>query len=611
MKRGPNPRIPVVLLELIAAHIEVCQVGVGELSGKDIKRLIGAAISGTPFQAKFNVESVCRKLRMHNPDATQSATKVSVEDARAEWTTFENLDRWFTDAKQDVINSGLVIDETLLDEKGNIISELNFQSDEVRRRFINMDETHHDLSITGDKSGPRAVIYHNPNLQRGGKRAVKNSRHVTGVYATNAAGESIPPMYIYDSGAKHSKNFQVNTSWLEGLPKVTGRYGFRNMKEVDSFYSVRQKGSMDDALLNDYIERVIMPLYPNLSSTAVFSEDGKLIRGPVFLKLDAGPGRIVASEESITRRSEFKEKGLLILMGLPNATAVQQEMDDLYGPFKSATYARAENVVSEKLKERGVARRNGQDVKAIVSLNFTDLPNIVNGKDGDPINERPFVHMFTEAKILHSWEKIGFVPFTRNCLHHPKVRSELGQKETNTDLEELQVRYNRLTEEAEQAGFNRGVFDAEIPVARPVERVDDEDEQVKQLVEQKGAFSASALWNICGTRIGNAAVTLRAQKMLLAAEEEQKAKVAKEKEDANNKKLAKAQSALEKYHSNVNSLTEKDWGDVLRWVLPAAGVSFLVKDYKKKEAIIAKLNSLNEPWTSFIPPRGATLEVAV
>jgi hypothetical protein len=58
-------------------------------------------------------------------------------------------------------------------------------------------------------------------------------------------------------------------------------------------------------------------------------------------------------------------------------------------------------------------------------------------------------------------------------------------------------------------------------------------------------------------------------------------------------------------------LTEKDWGDVLRWVLSAAGVSFLVKDYKKKEAIIEKLNSLDEPWTSFIPPCGATLEVAV
>ena len=203
------------------------------------------------------------------------------------------------------------------------------------------------------------------------------------------------------------------------------------------------------------------------------------------------------------------------------------------------------------------------------------------------------------------------MPFTRNCLNHPKVRSELGQKETNNDLEELQVRYNGLTEEAEQVGFNRGVFDAAIPVACPVEQVDDEEEQVKQLVEQKGAFSASALWNICGTRIGNASVTLRAQRMLLEIEEAQKAKVAKEKEDANNKKLEKAQIALEKYHSNVHSLTDKDWGDVLRWVLPAAGVSFLVKDYKKKEAIIAKLNSLSKPWTSFIPPRGATLEVAV
>jgi hypothetical protein len=58
-------------------------------------------------------------------------------------------------------------------------------------------------------------------------------------------------MYIYDSGAKHTKNFQVNMNWLGGLPKVTGQYVFPNVKQVDLFYSVRQKGSMDDALLND------------------------------------------------------------------------------------------------------------------------------------------------------------------------------------------------------------------------------------------------------------------------------------------------------------------------------------------------------------------------
>ena len=49
------------------------------------------------------------------------------------------------------------------------------------------------------------------------------------------------------------------------------------------------------------------------------------------------------------------------------------------------------------------------------------------------------------------------------------------------------------------------------------ERVSDEDEQVKQLLHQKGAFSGLALKNVvCGTRIGNASVTLHAQKMQLA-----------------------------------------------------------------------------------------------
>jgi hypothetical protein len=41
--------------------------------------------------------------------------------------------------------------------------------------------------------------------------------------------------------------------------------------------------------------------------------------------------------ESISKRAEFLELGLLILMGLPNATSVNQEMDALYGAFKSAT----------------------------------------------------------------------------------------------------------------------------------------------------------------------------------------------------------------------------------------------------------------------------------
>ena len=146
-------------------------------------------------------------------------------------------------------------------------------------------------------------MYHNPSLQRGSKRGVKSSRrHVTGVYATNAAGESLPPMYIFDSGAKFEDNFQVQMQWLDGLPSVTGRFGCPEEIESGSFYSVRSHGSMDDSLLNDYINQVILPLYPNISKTAAFNPiTGKLLHGPVILKLDSGPGRIIASYNSILK----------------------------------------------------------------------------------------------------------------------------------------------------------------------------------------------------------------------------------------------------------------------------------------------------------------------
>ena len=64
-----------------------------------------------------------------------------------------------------------------------------------------MDETHHDLSINGNKGGSRALVYSNPKRQRGYKETVKAERHVTGVYATNTAGKALPPLYIFDSGA--------------------------------------------------------------------------------------------------------------------------------------------------------------------------------------------------------------------------------------------------------------------------------------------------------------------------------------------------------------------------------------------------------------------------
>ncbi|KAI2492280.1 hypothetical protein MHU86_22287 [Fragilaria crotonensis] len=298
-------------MEAVAAHAEVSQVSGagGELRGRDLKRLIGAATVGTQYEDQFTVESVWRKVCREFPDKLQAANKVCVDDARSQWTTYQNLQQWFDDAKQDLFESGLCID--------------------------------HEVGMG----------------TRGSKRGVKSSRHVTGVYKRMQLGNHYLQCTSFDSGAKVDANFRVKTKWLEGLPTVTGRFGCPTTVESSSFFAVRTRGSMDDTLIKSYVEQVILPLFPNISKHSSFdAETGKLLAGPVILKLDSGPGRIVASHESISKREAFLEMGLIILSGLPNSTSVQQEMDALYGPFKSASYARGEMILIEKIKNRGMLR---------------------------------------------------------------------------------------------------------------------------------------------------------------------------------------------------------------------------------------------------------------
>ena len=288
----------------------------------------------------------------------------------------------------------------------------------------------------------------------------------------------------------------MKLSWLEGLPKLKGG-GCPDRVEEPSFFSVRARESMDDSLFNDYVERVVLPLYPNINKTAKFdpntstlatlwnnnaavflklkllltsllvdTEAGKLLCGPLILKVDSGPGRMIANKASIIKRDEFFEMGLHILMGLPNATSVNQEMDALYGPFKTATYARGELILTKRLQMKGLqnsaraaaaatAEEEGKDnddedkvenanvvldgPTVQVSMGFPDLATVVNGKQDDEIDNKPFDKFFTKERIVASWAKVGFVPFTQNCVHSKKVRHELAQRDVDYSLEQVKV----------------------------------------------------------------------------------------------------------------------------------------------------------------------------
>ena len=194
------------------------------------------------------------------------------------------------------------------------------------------------------------------------------------------------------------------------------------------------------------------------------------------------------------------------------------------------------------MKARGAARQNGEVTNATLTLGFDNLSTIVNGLPADRIDMRPFDKVFTDEKILGSQAKIGFIPFTRNCLGNKKVRHELGQHVVDVDLENLQEKYDGLVEKAELKGFNPGVFDGAIPVAEHVQQVGEPERSLLTPGNER-RFSASSLWNICSSRLSNSGVTLRAQTEQLALDEAKVAKAIHEKEDKKAKLLAKAQTA--------------------------------------------------------------------
>ena len=181
------------------------------------------------------------------------------------------------------------------------------------------------------------------------------------------------------------------------------------------------------------------------------------------------------------------------------------------------------------------------------------------------------------------------------------MRKELGQHNKDEALEDLQLRYNSLVDDIEGAGFNVGIFDAAIPTAAHVDRATTKKAQVAQLLSSGKAFSVAGQWNMCESRSGNAGVTLQAQKEQLQLNETARKNAATKKSEAQLKTLERAQAALAKHEIDAGSLTEKDWGNVVRWVLPEAKVPFLLKDLRKRDQILAKLATLPNNWTTYIP----------
>ncbi len=182
------------------------------------------------------------------------------------------------------------------------------------------------------------------------------------------------------------------------------------------------------------------------------------------------------------------------------------------------------------------------------------------------------------------------------------MRHELGQASKDQALKDLYKSCTGSVCRADDHGLNAGIFDGRIPVSTHVKCETDTEIQVQKLLATKGSFSVGALWNNCGTRIGNASVVLRAQTAQLVLEANKLASQSQSKSQRRAKLLLLARQALPKHEDAPTTMTDKDWNEIIRRVLPESDAYGLLKDLWRQDVVMQKLMSLDRDWKTYIPP---------
>ena len=364
---GPKRVIPDALVQSVADLAILRQAAGDEQQPRQLAQAAMAAVKGTRFEDNLRTPSQRAHFlaRVREKSGIKVAKSEAVDDRRWQYLTTTKLSTWFEGYFECLQTHGFIDPEVEMPMAGGVIEIPK----EKARRMINGDETHQKLSNEGEKSGPRATVYVNPELGRAGKRTVTQQKHATTMVWCNYAGEVGAPHLMLATDAAAAKkgksshgadaaNIRTRPEWLFGVPRVIGKFGHETEQTFEPSFIMNEKGGMEGGGFEQFVEKQIYPAYPNLSKDWEFAEDGTVIKGPVFAQFDAGPDRY--SEISLDFRIKAYDRGLILFPGLCNGTAANQLCDDLFGPYKTA----CDTVMDEIVAERMLAKHNDPTVKA-------------------------------------------------------------------------------------------------------------------------------------------------------------------------------------------------------------------------------------------------------
>ena len=122
------------------------------------------------------------------------------EERWVRWTTYSNLELWFSTWEKTLLDLGLLEQ----DEDGKV-----YIPSAQLRSILNFDETW--LSLDGcsvNRGGCPAAYYYDPRLPQVGISTSKTSQTITMITGSNAWGEALPPYFQFMTSAQTDEGKQ-------------------------------------------------------------------------------------------------------------------------------------------------------------------------------------------------------------------------------------------------------------------------------------------------------------------------------------------------------------------------------------------------------------------
>jgi hypothetical protein len=244
----------------------------------------------------------------------------------------------------------------------------------------------------------------------------KSSLTSTLITGSTAAGEAFPPHIQFQSKAKSADTARIDVDVAEYVQLVRGTFGCGDEVLWPITFGTNEKGEMDNVEFLKFMRGSVAPLYPDACD-----EDGFR----VMFKVDSGPGRMY-----LELLAALKLLGIIIYPCVPNTTHVTQEMDQLYGPFKTQFLKNLDLIVEARLDA-------GKSLSLAPKMVGLPLFGGIDRDTGCDVEIGAFQRAFTPSQCVAAWGKVGAATedgVTRACLSDPQVMKELGD---GTDTDEV------------------------------------------------------------------------------------------------------------------------------------------------------------------------------